>query len=245
MNSSACFGTTRTENSSPDRSSRAARTLPRCPCPQHLPPGLRLPVHLLQDLQRVLDHPGGLAAAWCVTCRAHRIITGCGPSWLLAELVKSELASAEERSLSHTVFTEEARFDPHGTDLRLVVASPELDAVVSWRTIKTKNAGTTRESNHDRPSEDRNGQPRSGLCCSRPGTAARRIRQGRSGDRQDCQGAASQQGYARLESIVTRACLLIADAVVDDDRGQGDAAEVGQCVLDAPISVKLRVVAER
>jgi len=41
------------------------------------------------------------------------------PSWLLAELVKSELASAEERSLSHTVFTEEARFDPHGTDLRL------------------------------------------------------------------------------------------------------------------------------
>jgi len=27
------------------------------------------------------------------------------------------------------------------------------------------------------------------------------------------------------------ACLLTADAVVDDDRGQGDAAEVGQCVL--------------
>jgi len=26
----------------------------------------------------------------------------------------------------------------------------------------------------------------------------------------------------------SRACLLIADAVVDDDRGQGDAAEVGQ-----------------
>ncbi len=38
--------------------------------------------------------------------------------------------------------------------------------------------------------------------------------------------------------IVTRACLLIADAVVDDDRGQGDAAEVGQCVLDAPMDVK-------
>ena len=35
-----------------------------------------------------------------------------------------------------------------------------------------------------------------------------------------------------------RACLLIADAVVDDDRGQGDAAEVGQCVLDAPMDVK-------
>ncbi len=49
---------------------------------------------------------------------------------LLAELAKSELASAEERSLSHTLLTEEARFDPHGTDLRLVVASPELDAVV-------------------------------------------------------------------------------------------------------------------
>ena len=36
----------------------------------------------------------------------------------------------------------------------------------------------------------------------------------------------------------TRACLLFADAVVDDDRGQGDAAEVGQCVLDAPMDVK-------
>ncbi len=44
---------------------------------------------------------------------------------------------------------------------------------------------------------------------------------------------------------MTRACLLIADVVVDDDRGQGDAAEVGQGVFDAPISVKLRVVAER
>jgi len=30
---------------------------------------------------------------------------------------------------------------------------------------------------------------------------------------------------------LTRACLLIADAVVDDDRGQGDAAEVGQGVF--------------
>ena len=29
----------------------------------------------------------------------------------------------------------------------------------------------------------------------------------------------------------TRACLLIADSVVDDDGGQGDAAEIGQCVL--------------
>jgi len=35
-----------------------------------------------------------------------------------------------------------------------------------------------------------------------------------------------------------RACLLIADAVVDDDRGQGDAAEVGQGVFDAPMDVK-------
>ncbi len=37
---------------------------------------------------------------------------------------------------------------------------------------------------------------------------------------------------------MTRACLLIADSVVDDDGGQGDAAEVGQGVLDAPMDVK-------
>ncbi len=31
--------------------------------------------------------------------------------------------------------------------------------------------------------------------------------------------------------VTTRACLLIADAVVDDDRGEGDAAKVGQGIL--------------
>jgi len=31
--------------------------------------------------------------------------------------------------------------------------------------------------------------------------------------------------------VLTRACLRIADAVVDDDGGQGDAAEVGQGVF--------------
>ncbi len=49
---------------------------------------------------------------------------------LLVQLAKSELASVEERALAETLLTEEARFDPHGTDLRLVVAGPELDAVV-------------------------------------------------------------------------------------------------------------------
>jgi len=38
--------------------------------------------------------------------------------------------------------------------------------------------------------------------------------------------------------VLTRACLRIADVVVDDDGGQGDAAEVGQGVLDAPMDVK-------
>jgi len=38
--------------------------------------------------------------------------------------------------------------------------------------------------------------------------------------------------------IFARACLLIADVVVDDDGGQGDAAEVGQGVFDAPMDVK-------
>jgi len=37
---------------------------------------------------------------------------------------------------------------------------------------------------------------------------------------------------------LTRACLLIADAVVDDDGGEGDAAEVGLGVFDAPMDVK-------
>jgi len=36
----------------------------------------------------------------------------------------------------------------------------------------------------------------------------------------------------------TRARLLFADVVVDDDGGQGDAAEVGQGVFDAPMDVK-------
>ena len=49
---------------------------------------------------------------------------------LLAELAKSELASAEECALAEILLTGEARFDPRGTDLRLVVAGPELDAVV-------------------------------------------------------------------------------------------------------------------
>ena len=39
-------------------------------------------------------------------------------------------------------------------------------------------------------------------------------------------------------TVVARACLLIADSVVDDDGGQGDAAEIGQGVLDAPMDVK-------
>jgi hypothetical protein len=49
---------------------------------------------------------------------------------LLVELAKSELASEEEHALAETLLTEEARFDPHGTDLRLVAAAPELDAIV-------------------------------------------------------------------------------------------------------------------
>jgi hypothetical protein len=49
---------------------------------------------------------------------------------LLVELAKSELAGDEERALAETLLTEEARFDPHGTDLRLVAAGPELDAIV-------------------------------------------------------------------------------------------------------------------
>ncbi len=40
---------------------------------------------------------------------------------------------------------------------------------------------------------------------------------------------------------VPRACLLIADAVVDDDGGEGEATEVGQGVFDAPMDVKQRV----
>jgi hypothetical protein len=49
---------------------------------------------------------------------------------LLVELAKSELASEEERALAETLLTEEACFDPRGTDLRLVAAGPELDAIV-------------------------------------------------------------------------------------------------------------------
>jgi len=49
---------------------------------------------------------------------------------LLAELAKSELASAEERALADTLLSEEARFDPQGADLRLIVPSLELDDVV-------------------------------------------------------------------------------------------------------------------
>jgi hypothetical protein len=49
---------------------------------------------------------------------------------LLVELAKSELPSEEERALAETLLTEEARFDPRGTDLRLVAAAPELNAVV-------------------------------------------------------------------------------------------------------------------
>ncbi len=43
---------------------------------------------------------------------------------------------------------------------------------------------------------------------------------------------------AKASSRATRACLLIADVVVDDDGGEGDAAEVGQGVFDAPMDVK-------
>lgn len=46
---------------------------------------------------------------------------------LLAELATSELASPEERALADTLLEEEARFDPDGTDLRLIVAGQELD----------------------------------------------------------------------------------------------------------------------
>jgi len=46
---------------------------------------------------------------------------------LLAELATSELASPEERALADTLLEEEARFDPEGTDLRLIIAGQELD----------------------------------------------------------------------------------------------------------------------
>ena len=49
---------------------------------------------------------------------------------VLAELAGSELASAEERSLADRLLDEEARFDPHGSDLRLVSPGLELDDVV-------------------------------------------------------------------------------------------------------------------
>lgn len=45
----------------------------------------------------------------------------------MAELASSELASGEERTLAEVLLTEEARFDPHGTDLRLIGGGPELD----------------------------------------------------------------------------------------------------------------------
>ncbi|HEY8654560.1 MAG TPA: hypothetical protein VIL87_15940 [Dermatophilaceae bacterium] len=48
---------------------------------------------------------------------------------LLAELATSELASPEERALADTLLEEEARFDPDGTDLRLILPGPELDAM--------------------------------------------------------------------------------------------------------------------
>ncbi len=46
---------------------------------------------------------------------------------LLADLASSELASPEERQLADHLLNEEARFDPHGSDLRLVLPGPELD----------------------------------------------------------------------------------------------------------------------
>jgi len=46
-----------------------------------------------------------------------------------ADLASSELASPEERQLADHLLNlnEEARFDPHGSDLRLVLPGPELD----------------------------------------------------------------------------------------------------------------------
>ena len=49
---------------------------------------------------------------------------------VLAELAGSELASAEEWSLADRLLDAEARFDPHGSDLRLVSPGLELDDVV-------------------------------------------------------------------------------------------------------------------
>ena len=46
---------------------------------------------------------------------------------VLAELARSELASAEERQLADHLLDEEARFDPRGSDLRLVQSGRELD----------------------------------------------------------------------------------------------------------------------
>jgi len=75
VNSSACFGTTRTENSSPDRSApgqlealRGVRLLDI----DHR--GLRLAASLPQYLQGVSDHRVGLAASWSVVVSCHRCI---------------------------------------------------------------------------------------------------------------------------------------------------------------------------
>ena len=44
--------------------------------------------------------------------------------------------------------------------------------------------------------------------------------------------------FGNASMSFARARLLIADVVVDDDGGEGDAAEVGQGVFDAPMDVK-------
>jgi hypothetical protein len=48
----------------------------------------------------------------------------------------------------------------------------------------------------------------------------------------------AEVGTLRPGGGAPRARLLVADVVVDDDGGQGDAAEVGQGVFDAPMDVK-------
>ena len=48
---------------------------------------------------------------------------------LLGKLARSSLASDEERRLADELLSEAARYQPGGTDLRLVHAGPELDAL--------------------------------------------------------------------------------------------------------------------
>jgi hypothetical protein len=56
-----------------------------------------------------------------------RGLAGSLPRTLLAELARSELDSPEERQLADHLLDEEARFGPHGSDLRLVLPRLELD----------------------------------------------------------------------------------------------------------------------